>query len=144
MGAVWPTPRFIQGKDGVVDVLTGLPGIPRQDWASQVLPGRRHLAAAARYAEETGLPWRMPTINELESLIDAASHSPALMKDHPFVDIESAYWSSTTSGFEPDWAYVLYLVKGAVGVGYKKNSDFALWPVMPATESVCAENSWRG
>jgi hypothetical protein len=22
------------------------------------------------------------------------------------------------------------MVKGAVGVGYKKNSDFALWPVM--------------
>jgi hypothetical protein len=72
----------------------------------------------------------MPSINELESLVDASTHTPALPLDQPFFDIAEAYWSSTTSVFETDWAYVLYLKKGAVGVGYKKNSDFALWPVL--------------
>mgnify|MGYP002870248384 CR=1 FL=1 len=69
-------------------------------------------------------------INELESLVDASAHSPALSPGHPFTDLQQAYWSSTTSAFETDWAYVLYMHKGAVGVGYKKNRDFALWPVI--------------
>lgn len=130
MGAGWPTPRFVAETNGVLDTLTGLTwqrlarlGKPDFSW-------QEALVAVADLARVTGLPWRMPTINELESLVDAAQHSPALVGDHPFSDVQSAYWSSTTSGFETDWAYVLYMTKGAVGVGYKKNHDFALWPVM--------------
>ena len=136
MGASWPKPRFVTGADGILDKLTGLSwqraarlGNPEFSW-------QEALAAVADLADETGLPWRMPTINELESMVDAARHSPSLIANHPFSDIQSAYWSSTTSGFETDWAYVLYMTKGAVGVGYKKNRDFALWPVMTKEEPV--------
>ena len=38
-------------------------------------------------------------------------------------------WSSTTSMFEPDWAWALYLAKGAVGVGQKWGAHFYIWPV---------------
>lgn len=75
-------------------------------------------------------PWRMPTINELESLVDASECDPALPLEHPFLIRQQGYWSSTTSGFEKDWAYVLYMDKGAVGVGFKKKKEFHLWPVM--------------
>ncbi len=88
------------------------------------------LAAAAALARQSGQPWRLPTINELESLVDASYHAPALPRHHPFRNVQEAYWSGSTSFFEPDWAYVLYMHKGAVGVGYKKNQDFAVWPVM--------------
>ena len=135
-GVVWPVPRFIKEEDEVIDRLTGL------IWHTRALHGKSRaswqdaLDAAAAFAGMSALPWRMPTINELEILVDASTHSPALMEEHPFVEVQSAYWSSTTSGFEPDWAYVLYLEKGAVGVGYKKSSDFALWLVRsPATLS---------
>ena len=74
-------------------------------------------------------PWRMPTINELESLVDASECDPALPLEHPFLIRQQGYWSSTTSGFEKDWAYVLYMDKGAVGVGFKKTREFHLWPV---------------
>lgn len=130
MGDAWPKPRFMPLALGVLDLLTGL------TWNTQAALGRKTttwneaLVAVGSYAEETKLPWRMPTINELESLVDASAHSPALLTEHPFADIQEAYWSSTTSSFATDWAYVLYLEKGAVGVGFKKNSDFALWPVM--------------
>ncbi len=130
MGAAWPRPRFTPSEFGIFDELTGL------IWHAHASLGKHNttwidaLTTVGSYAQEIGLPWRLPTINELESLVDASSHSPALPAERPFFDIQQSYWSSTTSGFEADWAYVLYLVKGAVGVGYKKNSDFALWPVL--------------
>jgi hypothetical protein len=31
--------------------------------------------------------------------------------------------------FEPDWAWALYLTKGAVGVGQKKGAHFSVWAV---------------
>ena len=36
---------------------------------------------------------------------------------------------SLSSFFEPDWAWALYLNKGATGVGFKKEDGFHLWPV---------------
>lgn len=130
MGAPWPEPRFQSSGIGVLDRLTGLTWNTRASVGSKASTWNEALAAVDSYAKESKTPWRMPTINELESLVDASSHSPALPKEHPFADIEQSYWSSTTSSYETDWAYVLYLEKGAVGVGYKKNIDFSLWPVM--------------
>ncbi len=133
MGTPWPRPRFQPYKIGVLDALTGL------IWKAGANVGRKEatweeaLAAVDSYAGKSHLPWRMPNINELESLVDASAHSPALPRGHHFSDIQQSYWSSTTSSYETDWAYVLYLDKGAVGVGYKKKSDFSLWPVMNAS-----------
>lgn len=140
MGGDWPAPRFVEGAEGVLDRLTGLTWQRSARLGNADLSWQQALTAVTEYAEETGLPWRMPTVNELESLVDAASHSPALIANHPFGEVQSAYWSSTTSGFETDWAYVLYMTKGAVGVGFKKNCDFALWPVMAQGQSVTNSN----
>ncbi len=76
--------------------------------------------------------WRLPNINELESLVDCAQANPALPNNHLFADVQDAYWSSTTSMFEPDWAWALYLKEGAVGVGQKSGSHFYVWPVSNA------------
>lgn len=73
--------------------------------------------------------WRLPNINELESLVDMSRHDPALPDGHPFKECREVYWSSTTSMFEPDWAWALYLNKGAVGVGRKKYARFHVWAV---------------
>ena len=73
--------------------------------------------------------WRLPNINELESPVDCSTHSPALPKGHLFGDVREGYWSSTTSMFEPDWAWALYLTKGAVGVGQKRGAHFSVWAV---------------
>lgn len=58
-----------------------------------------------------------------------SQHTPALPEQHPFTALQEAYWSSTTSMFEPDWAWVLYLNKGATGVGYKPGRTFHVWVV---------------
>jgi len=48
--------------------------------------------------------------------VDCAAHRPALPSGHPFADVQDIYWSSTTSLFELDWAWALYLEKGATVV----------------------------
>jgi len=78
---------------------------------------------------EQAMQWRLPTINELESLVDCDRHTPALPGGHPFENVRDVYWSSTSSFYEPDWAWTLYLNKGATGVGFKREKGFHLWPV---------------
>lgn len=73
--------------------------------------------------------WRLPTIRELESLVDLGSHSPALPTDHPFINVQDGYWPSTTSVYEPRYAWTLYSRDGIVGVGFKPGADFYAWPV---------------
>jgi len=126
-GQLWPEPRFSMKGNEVLDNLTGLV------WHD---PGRMETKAvnweqALEIVQDLEGPknWRLPNINELESLVDASAQSPALPVDHPFSGLRDGYWSSTTSFFEPDWAYVLYLNKGAVGVGFKPGPEFFVWPV---------------
>jgi hypothetical protein len=130
MGAFWPEPRFVPGENGVKDLLTGLVWHPKASFCKQPSTWQDALLAVQSLRQETNLPWRLPSINELESLVDASAHSPALSDARLFTEIQESYWSSTTSAFDPCWSYVLYLTKGAVGVGYKKNKDFFLWPVL--------------
>ncbi|MGM0404194.1 MAG: DUF1566 domain-containing protein, partial [Thermodesulfobacteriota bacterium] len=76
--------------------------------------------------------WRMPGIREIESLTDLGRHSPALPEAHPFSDVSDFYWSATTSMYEQRYAWTFYMKDGAVGVGFKENPEFSLWPVRHA------------
>jgi hypothetical protein len=129
-GAPWPEPRFVVEEGGVRDMLTGLL------WARSTDPlgicTWEEALSAATGGREQGLKWRLPTIRELESLVNAEHHNPALPENHPFTDIREAYWSSTSSAYAPDWAYCLYLHKGAVGVGFKMKREFHAWLVAGA------------
>jgi hypothetical protein len=73
--------------------------------------------------------WRLPTIRELERLVSLDAHSPALPSGHPFVNVRDAYWSSTTSVYEPRYAWTVYMEDGIIGVGFKPIAEFYLWPV---------------
>jgi len=123
----------------VIDRLTNLcwqqgadPGGPAT-WAQA-------LSVVEQLNERTGDSpgWRLPNINELESLVDCSMHSPALPAGHPFAALQDVYWSSTTSLYEPDWAWALYLDKGAVGVGQKTQAKFHVWIVRDRDNGVCS------
>lgn len=125
-GAPWPEPRFLMEEDWVRDLLTGLLWRRSTDLLGTCTWEEALLAATS--LRDKGRTWRLPTIRELESLVDAKHYDPAL-PEHPFTDIREAYWSSTSSAYAPDWAYCLYLHKGAVGVGFKPKREFHAWLV---------------
>lgn len=137
MGIRWPEPRFATGSGCVLDRLTGLCWQRRADLTGRKVTWEGALASVREFnlAREASIRWRLPNINELESLVDASAHSPALPGGHPFEDVREGYWSSTTSMFEPDWAWALYLTKGAVGVGQKKGAHFHVWAVCDVSET---------
>ena len=120
------------GRGAFSDLLTGLHWMRTARCGPSPLRWEDALAAAAandrrRFGGIGG--WRLPNIRELESLIDLTRHSPALPAGHPFEDVPEACWSSTTSVYEPRYAWVLYLRDGAVGVGFKQEPTFDAWAV---------------
>lgn len=130
-GRAWPEKRFSVAEDVVIDHLTGLGWRRDASLTAAPVSWREALAAVAELngsGDDAG-PWRLPNINELESLVDCENAAPALPGGHPFLNVRDSYWSSTTSAFEPDWAWALYLEKGAVGVGGKGGRHFFAWAV---------------
>ncbi len=131
-GVPWPVPRFEPSGDTVLDRLTGLVWTRSADLAGRWTTWEEAFQVVARMnTDRVGgrRSWVLPTINELESLVDASMHTPALPAGHPFDHVQEAYWSSTSSGFEPDWCMALYMFKGAIGVGQKRGENFSVWAV---------------
>ena len=132
LGNPWPDPRFTVTGDVVHDRLTHLFWFKHADLTSAPVDWQQALESIARWGdkrERDTIYWRLPTINELASLVDCEACLPALPAEHPFTGVQPGYWTSTTSFFETDWAWVLYLDKGACGVGHKPGKTFHVWPV---------------
>ena len=132
LGMKWPEPRFsVQGAI-VLDKLTGLFWLQNADISSKEMNWAEALDFVKKLnldISENSFQWRLPTLNELETLVDCSQHNPALPINHPFVNVRDVYWTSTTSLFDPAWAWALYFNKGATGVGFKKQKIFYIWPV---------------
>lgn len=124
--------RFRKTPLGIEDGLTGLLWYARPFYGGREMKWQEALDAVSYLNSSGKESWRMPNINELESLVDCSRHSPALPSDFSGQEVREVYWSSSTSGFEFDWAFALYLYKGAVGVGHKATAEYALWPVADA------------
>jgi len=73
--------------------------------------------------------WRLPTVEELSSLVDPIQKFPALPVGHPFVNVQSSiYWSSTT--YEADTAYAWTVHMGpSYVVKHLKTFSYHVWPV---------------
>ena len=126
-GVAWPQPRFTQHDNTVEDHLSGL------HWShnANLMPAPVNWVDAFMAVEELNRQdntshWRLPNINELESLVDCVHAKPALSRPLVFDNVQDFYWSSSTRMYEADWAWVLYLDKGAVGVGQKHTQLFCV------------------
>jgi hypothetical protein len=102
----------------------------RCDWQGALDSIRRLNAARACGHSD----WRLPNVRELESLTDLSRHSPAIKSSDIYVNIRDGYWSSTTSLYDPSYAWVLYTEDGNVGVGYKERPTFCAWAVRSAPQ----------
>lgn len=105
-GVSWPSTRFTDNQDGsVTDHLTGLIWLKSAgcfhptDWATALTAANQLASGQCGLTDgSTAGQWRMPNINELESLVDVSQSNPAVSAGAPFTNIAqgNAYWSSTT------------------------------------------------
>ena len=79
---------------------------------------------ACEYARRLDLDgkrdWRLPTVKELESLLDRSCYRPIMRRDVPFRD-ERSYWSRTTFGPDKQSAWIV-MFDGAYVLSYFKTN----------------------
>lgn len=130
-GLAWPSPRFTvpNGEpDCVFDHLTGLLWLLEANSG-----GSRNCHDAIDYCAglSAGLhdDWRLPSVRELQSLLDYSQAGPALPAGHPFANVQlSTYWTATTSGANTNSAWLVELNSGTVNTSIKTNLC-SVWPV---------------
>src|SRR5262245_52363792 len=90
----------------VLDLETGLV------WERSPDPGTRTWSVASRFCVDravgnrTRKGWRLPTVQELLTLVDPTRPGPSLPVGHPFLNVEADfYWSATTFGENPALAW---------------------------------------
>ena len=131
--------RFTDNSNGTVtDSITGLIWLKDADCAT-VSPNAwaAALNAVATLASPScGLSdgsttgqWRLPSRDELQSLIDYTTRSPALPTGHPFTGVQSgSYWSSSSDASDTSYAWHVNLYYGRVYLR-RKTFDLYVWPV---------------
>lgn len=147
-GTAWPGTRFTDNGDGTVsDHLTGLVWLKNAGCFSQTVFATALTDANQLATGTCGLSdgskagdWRLPNVNELESLVDVSTSSPALPSGHPFTNVSNAnYWTSTSyfggqAGSPAAWAIRLsdgrYM--NDAGSNIKATSNNAVWAVKGA------------
>ena len=132
-GVALPEPRFTDNGDGTVtDNLTGLMWTKDADLPFFVMhwqEGLDYVATMNNLMAFDYNDWKLPNYRELFSLIDVANHNPALPTGHPFTNVQSGiYWSSTTYAGLTDNAWSVYVDDGIVSFG-NKSVGYYIWPV---------------
>jgi hypothetical protein len=131
-----PNPRFTDNGDGTVT--DNLPGLI---WGKNAnLAGEMTWFDAIDYANNLTLggdgcdsscsDWRLPNRSELESLLDLSNSNPALPSNHPFTNMTSYIWSSTTYARSTDLVWLMH--PNGYWATYNKARSYRMLPVRSA------------
>jgi hypothetical protein len=137
-GIAWPDPRFSNNGDGTVtDNQTGLIWLRNANRG-----GSMTWADALTYCNnlaDDGLDltdgssagdWRLPNTKEIFSLVDFGNPNFALPVVHPFSNVQSDhYWSSTTKASETGRAWSMSMASGHTYSDFTKGNSYYVWPV---------------
>jgi hypothetical protein len=131
-GAAWPNRRFTVDRTGncITDKLTGLMWVRNPDATT------RTWQQALDFANSLGLcgatDWRLPNVNELESLVNLeVANQATFLNGQGFSGVQAdIYWSSSIfdsnfSGSTPS-AWVVYMASGGMAPISKSASRFVL------------------
>jgi hypothetical protein len=127
-GIAWPNPRFAVGTgaevDCVTDNLTGLMWVKMPDatpWPWQTALDIADVLAICGHTD-----WRLPNVNELESLANSEPASLATwLNAQGFSNVQADYyWSSTTYAGNTTFAWVVYFGDGFVYYDLKSSPHY--------------------
>ncbi|MBI4689003.1 MAG: DUF1566 domain-containing protein [Nitrospirae bacterium] len=158
-GVAWPDPRFSSNADTTItDNLTGLiwtkdAGTPTYTGSSSTCTGGTKTWTAAidyvaclntnNYLGHTD--WRLPNINELESLVNAEqSNSATWLYSQGFNNVQSFYyWSSSTYADDTGYAWYVYM-DYAYDTSYNLlDYDYFAFTVTSSTSKSGGHNDWE-
>ncbi len=113
----------------VLDKETGLvwdryPDTSSYSWANAI-------ERCYKRIKENRRGWRLPTVEELSTLVYSGISNPSLPAGHPFVDVQNArYWTSTTATLVGDRTYAWYVGFGNGEPHYElKSTSYNYWCV---------------
>jgi len=127
--------RFIvltnMNSEAVLDKETGLvwersPSTDKFNWENAQQKHCNHLTKGNR------MGWRVPTFQELMSLMSTTESNPTLPQGHPFLDVLSPgffYWSSTVVADHTEQAYIVSFTDHNAGKFAKTDSNVRVWCV---------------
>ena len=137
-----PNPRFSiydpgtpeeAADDLVLDKETGLIWARNANLANGTKPWQHAIYYCRNVSLGNRKGWRLPTAEELSSLVDPSQPSPKLPNGHPFINVQSdLYWTCTTYESISDYAWGVNMPNGFVHHYPKKNYYF-VWPVRGGT-----------
>lgn len=145
-GKVWPTPRFIDNRNGVVnDNLTGLV------WSGDANPlVTRFTGGSVTWQQaldeikrlNTGVylgfsDWRLPNLNELASLVSQGEPMQNIwLNRNGFINTAAAqYWSSSSFTRDASRAWTVHMNGGSIGI-IPKNGTAHVWLVRGASSQL--------
>jgi len=122
--------RFVDALDGsaVLDKETGLVWVKSPDATPRAWQTASDYCADLNLGGRKG--WRLPTREELGSLIDPnSSGGTKLPSGHPFQNVEAeTYWSSTVHSGDAAYAWGVNMASGSV-INSVKTGTLYVWPV---------------
>lgn len=155
-GVAWPSPRFLDPGDGaILDTLTGVRwlkdagtstvgpcGGGLMDWREAL-----DYVACLNEIEYSGhSDWRLPNVNQLESLMNAGEGDAAIwLQEQGFTGVHSGqpYWSSTTVASLTDHAWIADLSYGE-SLHWNKSDLAYVWPMRSGEEgSLVGAETWK-
>ena len=119
--------QLVLDNAAVLDKETGLvweksPDTTKRTWVNAIVYA---------YTKEVGgrKGWRLPTVEELASLVDPTQTNPSLPSGHPFSNVQLGYyWSATTYAGPTSTAWRVYFLNGDVDT-HVKSSFLYVWCV---------------
>ncbi|MBF0608427.1 MAG: DUF1566 domain-containing protein [Candidatus Magnetobacterium sp. LHC-1] len=137
VGVAWSNPRFKDnGDQTVTDRLTGL--VWTKDGGTPTIGicagGWLTWKMALTYVDCLNIvnylgysDWRLPNKEELFSLLDRRTYNPPLPSGHPFTNVISdTYWSSTTWAYNTSSAWYVNMLRGNMNMSDKTGALYVL------------------
>lgn len=146
-GVSWDSNRFTDNNNGTVsDTMTGLIWLKNancftaSDWNTALtLSNSLSNNQCSLTDGSSSTDWRLPNQNELRSLIDYSTYSPALSADNPFQFVQNTtYWTSSSPTSFNSKAWSISLQSGEANIS-EISTLMPVWPVRGGIDMVIPE-----